>query len=131
MARTGSGITEHGKHHRLMAVWTATHDNGWLTSVVENPDGTFAAWAAPDGESAGVYTIKPDVDGGKASAEAALRRHTGHEGCSGACSTWQLRTYAVFDRRKNESRASVRAAVAARRAATANPRAASKRGAAA
>jgi hypothetical protein len=124
MSRRGSGIAEHGKPHRLMAVWTATHDNGWLTSVVENPDGTFAAWAAPDGESAGLYTIKTDVDGGKASAEGALRRLTGHEGCSGSCSAWQLRTYAVFDRRKAESRASVRAAVAARRSAA-------KRGAAA
>ena len=68
---------EHGKPHRLMAVWTAAHDNGWVTSVVENPDGTFAAWAAPDGESAGVYTIQPDVDqregGGRSRAAAAYR----------------------------------------------------------
>ena len=76
MSRTGSGIVEHGKPHRLMAVWTAAHDNGWVTSVVENPDGTFAAWAAPDGEGAGVYTIQADVDSGKAAAEAALQRHT-------------------------------------------------------
>ena len=130
MARRGSGITEHGKPHRLMAVWTATHDNGWLTSVVENPDGTFAAWAAPDGDAAGVYTVQPDVEGGKMSAEGALRRHTGHDGCSEACTTWQLRSYAVFDRRKNESRASVRAAVAARRAAHENSRGVPKRKAA-
>ena len=125
MSRMGSGILEHGKPHRLMAVWTAAHDNGWVTSVVENPDGTFAAWAAPDGENAGVYTIEPDVDRGKTAAEAALERHTGHDGCSNGCSLWEVRTYAVFDRRKKiESRARVRAAVAARRTA-------SKRGAAA
>ena len=125
MSRTGSGITEHGRPNRLMAVWTATHDNGWLTSVVENPDGTFAAWAAPDGESAGVYTIQPDVDSGRSAAESALRRHTGHEGCSDGCTVWQVRTYAVFDRRRRtESRETVRAAVAARRTT-------SKRGAAA
>ena len=106
MSRTGSGIMEHGKPHRLMAVWTAAHDNGWVTSVVENPDGSFAAWAAPDGESAGVYTIQPDVDSGQAAAEAALQRHTGHDGCSDGCSLWEVRTYAVFDRRrKTESRA--------------------------
>jgi hypothetical protein len=116
---------EHGKPHRLMAVWTAAHDNGWVTSVVENPDGSFAAWAAPDGEGAGVYTIQPDVDSGKTAAEAALQRHTAHDGCSEHCSLWEVRTYAVFDRRrKTESRATVRAAVAARRTA-------SKRGAAA
>lgn len=117
MFRTGTGITEHGKPHRLMAVWTATHDNGWVTSVVENPDGTFAAWAAPDGEGAGVYTIQPDVASGKTAAENALHRHTGHDGCSGDCSLWEVRNYAVFDRRRRtESRATVRAAVAARRA---------------
>ena len=130
MARTGSRIMEHGRPHRLMAVWTATHDNGWLTSVVENPDGTFAAWAAPDGECAGVYIVTPDVAAGKMSAEGALRRHTGHDGCSDACSTWQLRSYAVFDRRRNESRASVRAAVAARRASTRESRVVPKRKAA-
>ena len=85
MSRTESGIIEHGKPHRLMAVWTAAHDNGWVTSVVENPDGSFAAWAAPDGEGAGVYTIQADVDSGKAAAEAALQRHTGHDGCSNGC----------------------------------------------
>ena len=116
MSRMASGIAEHGKPHRLMAVWTAAHDNGWVTSVVENPDGSFAAWAAPDGEGAGIYTIQADVDSAKAAAEAALQRHTGHDGCSDVCSLWELRTYAVFDRRKAESRASVRAAVAARRA---------------
>src|SRR5215204_1232825 len=100
MSRTGSGIMEHGKPHRQMAVWTAAHDNGWLTSVVENPDGTFAAWAAPDGESAGIYTVQPDVESGRAAAETALRRHTHHECCSDACSAWQVRTYAVFDRRR-------------------------------
>ena len=42
MSRT-SGITEHGRPHRLMAVWSATHGNGWQTSVVENPDGTYVA----------------------------------------------------------------------------------------
>ena len=125
MARTGSGMTEHGRPHRMMAVWTATHDNGWLTSVVENPDGTFAAWASPDGESAGVYTIQADVDRGRSAAESALRRLAGHEACSDGCTVWQVRTYAVFDRRrKTESRAAVRAAVTARRTA-------SKRGAAA
>ena len=126
MSRTGSGIAEHGKPHRLMAVWTAAHDNGWVTSVVENPDGSFAAWAAPDGEGAGVYTIQPDV--------ASAARPRPRPRCSATRDTTVARTDARSGRfaptrcsiagKKVESRATVRAAVAARRTA-------SKRGAAA
>ena len=32
---------------RPLAVWTNIHDNGSITNAVENPDGTFWAWASP------------------------------------------------------------------------------------
>lgn len=92
--------------HRLMAVWTAHHDNGWVTSVVENPNGSFAAWAAPDGEGGGVYSIVDEAEDGKKTAAASLVRETGHTGCSRRCTRWSLRTYAVFDRRGPQRRPS-------------------------
>ena len=89
----------HGRPHRMMAVWTASHDNGWVTSVVENPNGSFAAWAAPDGQGGGVYSILDEAEEGKQAATASLRRNAGHTDCTGRCTGWSLRTYAVFDRR--------------------------------
>lgn len=91
----------HGRPHRLMSVWTAQHENGWQTSVVENPNGSFAAWAAPDGQAGGVYSILEDAEEGKLAAAASLRRATGHAHCSARCSEWSLHTYAVFDRRRD------------------------------
>jgi hypothetical protein len=87
-----------------MAVWTARHDNGWVTSVVENPNGSFAAWAAPDGEGGGVYSIVDEAEDGKKAAAASLVRATGHRACSRRCTGWSLRTYAVFDRRPGVGR---------------------------
>src|SRR5687768_16443948 len=37
-----------GSEWRPLGIWTNIHDNGWVTKAVENPDGTFVAWAAPD-----------------------------------------------------------------------------------
>jgi hypothetical protein len=105
----------HGRPHRLMAVWTARHDNGWVTSVVENPNGSFAAWAAPDGEGGGVYSIVDAADDGKKAATASLRRDAGHTDCSGNCTGWSLRTYAVFDRRPGVGRPAKTATVDERR----------------
>jgi hypothetical protein len=87
-----------------MAVWTASHDNGWVTSVVENPNGSFAAWAAPDGQGVGVYSILDDAEEGKKAATGSLRRDAGHSACSGRCTGWSLRTCAVFDRRPGVGR---------------------------
>ena len=33
---------------RHLVVWEARHDNRWTTLVMEQPDGTFVAWAGPD-----------------------------------------------------------------------------------
>lgn len=97
MQRQRRGTSAYGKPHRMMAVWTATHDNGWQTHVVENPDGSFAAWAAPAGEDRTV-AVAALAEQAKRSAAATLLEHTGHDACSPSCSRWLLRTYAVFDR---------------------------------
>ena len=89
-----------------MALWTATHDNRWMTTVVENPDGTFAAWAAPPGEIMAVDAVEPAAEAGKAAARDALARKSGHHRCSRRCSPWTLRTYPVFDRRTRPSQQS-------------------------
>jgi hypothetical protein len=107
----------HGRPHRMMAVWTARHDNGWLTSVVENPNGSFAAWAAPEGESGGVYSIQEEAEAGKEAAAAALGRESDHTECSDACSAWTLQTYAVFDRRQDVGRDASRTLVTRRKKA--------------
>jgi hypothetical protein len=60
--------------HRLMRVWRAKHDNGWATMVVENPDGRFSAWAAPDGKPVFVYTVEQEAYRGKMAAKAALEQ---------------------------------------------------------
>jgi hypothetical protein len=108
----------HGIPNRLMAVWTARHDNGWVTSVVENPNGSFAAWAAPDGEGGGVYSIVEEAEDGKKAAAASLVRETGHATCSRRCAEWSLRTYAVFDRRPSVGRSEKPPVVKARRQQT-------------
>jgi hypothetical protein len=38
---------------RRFLVWEAPHDNGWTTVVLEQPDGTFIAWAG-QGDAIGV-----------------------------------------------------------------------------
>ena len=105
----------HGIPNRLMAVWTARHDNGWVTSVVENPNGSFAAWAAPDGQGGGVYSIVEEVEDGKKAAATSLVRETGHTSCSRRCAGWSLRTYPVFDRRPTVGRPEKPPVVKARR----------------
>ena len=102
-----------GMPHRFMAVWTATHDNGWLTRVVENPDGSFSAWAAPDGDSVPVQSAA-DAEAGKLAADDALERETGHTECSARCTAWSLRSYAVFDGPRATRRPKQRRAVASR-----------------
>ena len=82
-----------------MTLWTALHDNRWTTTVVENPDGTFSAWAAPDGETRRVDAVEHGAETAKRAADLALARETGHTECSPDCRSWSRRTYTVFDRR--------------------------------
>jgi hypothetical protein len=93
----GRRRSQSGGQHRLMQVWNATHDNGWSTMVVENPNGSFAAWAAPSGQPVVGYAIEPEAHRGKVAATTALAQSTGHAECSDRCSRWARKTYPVFD----------------------------------
>jgi hypothetical protein len=74
-----------------LAVWTNLHDNGWMTTAVESPDGTFFAWATPD-ETLRVVVdyIEDGAENAMRAAEFALRRKSGHTTCSTRCTGWLL-----------------------------------------
>jgi hypothetical protein len=78
---------------RQLVYWSARHDNGWVTSVLENPDGTYAAWAAEDSTLASVDYIETDAETAMRAAEYALRTKSGHQRCSRECSTWEMQTH--------------------------------------
>lgn len=80
---------------RALAVWTAAHDNGWTTNALENLDGTFSAWAAPDPATVAIDYIEDGPEHAKIAAEYALRQKTGHTRCSAGCSGWQLHFHEV------------------------------------
>jgi hypothetical protein len=72
-------------------VWTAHHDNGWLTQAVEKSDGTYTAWAHhQDAVVSGPDYVEMDVENAKRAAEFGLRQKSGHPNCSSACSEWEL-----------------------------------------
>jgi hypothetical protein len=80
---------------RPLAYWSAHHDNGWVTNVLENPDGTYCAWAAPDSALASVDYIEVDARTAMHAAEYALRTKSGHQTCSSACSEWEMHAQPV------------------------------------
>lgn len=80
---------------RVLMAWTAHHDNGWVTTVLETPSGTFSAWVAREGEASSVDYAGDGPDGAKLAAESALRARTGHDACSAGCSGWQLHTHEI------------------------------------
>lgn len=76
-----------------LEVWTARHDNGWLAQAIENPDGTYAAWALPEGTTvSGPDYLEMDAETAKQAADFALSRKSGHRTCSAACSRWIRQT---------------------------------------
>ena len=80
-----------------LLVWSARHDNDWLTIVCEQPDGSFAVMAVP----VTARDVSPDgitstAGVGKLTAEEALRRKSGHAHCSPACERWQQRRELVM-----------------------------------
>ena len=80
-----------GSTPRPLAVWTNIHDNGWVAHAVENPDGTFAAWAAPDATGTAVADYVEDgPENAKRAAEFALTQKSGHQQCSPSCTGWQV-----------------------------------------
>ena len=59
-----------------LVVWEARHDNGWITLVIEQPDGTFVAWAGL-GEAIGVDYVEDTPEQAQAAAMFALKRRAG------------------------------------------------------
>ena len=72
-------------------VWEARHDNGWITLVIEQPDGTFIAWAGT-GDAIGVDYVEDSPEFARAAALFALKRKSGHAACSERCSDFEMRT---------------------------------------
>ena len=68
--------------------WRREHDNRWIEYVVEQPDGTFGAWAALDGATAKVDYVEDCLENAQRAAEFALRRDTTHQACSPSCGGW-------------------------------------------
>lgn len=77
----------------IRAVWLARHENGWDTYAIQNVDGTFSAWAVPQGQTPYVDYVEMDAETAKVAAMFALRRKSGHDVCSAACSGWELHTH--------------------------------------
>jgi len=80
---------------RRLVIWEAQHDNGWTTVVMEQPDGTFVAWAGP-GEIVGVDYVEDTPEHAEAAAMFALKRKSGHTGCSPRCSPFEMRTHTML-----------------------------------
>lgn len=76
-------------NHDPLRVWQQLHSNGWITQVVELPDATFAAWAAP-ARTAPICLeyIEDCLEHAQAAAEFSLRRDSGHPHCSASCGRW-------------------------------------------
>jgi hypothetical protein len=77
---------------RHLVIWEARHDNGWTTLVMEQSDGTFVAWAGPDG-SVGVDYVEDTPEHARAAAMFALKGKSGHDQCSIRCSGFEMRTH--------------------------------------
>lgn len=73
-----------------LSAWESVHDNGWITSVVQNRDGTFSTWAVPEGGPVVVNGIEDCLEKATEAALTELSRRTGHAACSPRCSGWEL-----------------------------------------
>ena len=83
-------------HKRVLAAWTAMHDNGWMTAVVENPNGTYSAWAAPNADVVSVDYMEDTPEHARIAALFALKRKSGHAECSPRCSRFEMRTHTML-----------------------------------
>lgn len=78
-----------GSYFNAIRSWQQRHDNGWLARVVEQPDGTFIAWAAPVGTTPICLDyIEDSLQFAQDAAVYALRKETGHQRCSDQCDSW-------------------------------------------
>jgi hypothetical protein len=106
---SGGIVCPHIMNLRLLAAWTAQHDNGWTTYAIERGDGAFCGGAAPtDVNGARLEYVEDGPEHAKIAAEFDLKQKTGHERCSDGCSGWQLHTHEVDvrDERSTENRRS-------------------------
>ena len=62
---------------------------------MEQPDGTFVAWAGP-GETIGVDYAADSPEHAQAAAMFALKRKSGHAECSIRCSAFEMRRYTML-----------------------------------
>ena len=77
---------------RRLGVWEARHDdNGWTTLVMEQPDGSFVAWAG-QGEAVGADYGEDSPEFARAAALFALKRKSGHDRCSSRCTDFEIST---------------------------------------
>jgi hypothetical protein len=81
------------RNRRVLSAWTARHDNGWVTTVLETPSGTFAAWASPSEDAASVDYMEDSPEHAQIAALFALKRKSGHAECSPECSSWVMHTH--------------------------------------
>ena len=62
---------------------------------MEQPDGTFVAWAGP-APTIGVDYVEDSPEHAQAGALFALKRKSGHAQCSARCSEWMMRTHTML-----------------------------------
>ncbi|MGH9310590.1 MAG: hypothetical protein ACRD1U_14530 [Vicinamibacterales bacterium] len=80
-------------NRRPLAAWTARHDNGWVATVLETPNGLYSAWVGREGEAISVDYVEDSPEHAQIAAEFALKQRTGHAQCSAQCSGWLLHTH--------------------------------------
>ena len=66
-----------------------------MTLVIEQPDGTFLAWAGP-GQTIGVDYVEDTPQHAHAAAIFALKRKSGQGQCSPRCSEFEVRTHTML-----------------------------------
>lgn len=79
----------------IRSVWMARHDNDWKTYAIPQVDGTFVAVAVPpEGKPTNPFDyIEMDLETAMTAAMFALKKKSGHDTCSAACSGWELHTH--------------------------------------
>jgi hypothetical protein len=80
-----------------LTAWTATHDNGWVAVVCEQPDGTFAVLVAPPGaRDVASDALESSGPAARTTAEAILRTKSGHDLCTARCEAWQKKRHLLM-----------------------------------
>ena len=74
---------------RRLVVWEAHHEDGWMTVVAEQVNGTFMAELRRDG-AATFSVVVVTIEEARAASLSALERTTGHAVCTPDCSGWML-----------------------------------------